>query len=256
LQQWSIPAFDLGNPMMDGIEGKRKKRVRNFEVPSKCKTHSRQEKGKKDNNTLIVLLLPGSRMPEAGRNWQTILEAVAGVMDAFGDDSVMFLAAIAPSLSLQPFQEHLRLHDWQAQPLESVKAPIADAHALALIQKNATLLLSQMAYPDCLCVADLAIAMAGTATEQFVGLGKPAIIIPSQGPQFTHAFAEAQTRLLGSSAILVQQPQQVKDVMGSLLKDSQRLQLIAANGKRRMGKAGAGKRIADSLMERLSYNVR
>jgi len=39
--------------------------------------------------------------------------------------------------------------------------------------------------------------MAGTATEQFVGLGKPAIAIPGIGPQFTAAFAEAQSRHLG-----------------------------------------------------------
>ena len=51
--------------------------------------------------------------------------------------------------------------------------------------------------------------MAGTATEQFVGLGKPAIAIPGNGPQFTPAFAEAQSRLLGGSLILVKRPSQV-----------------------------------------------
>ena len=54
--------------------------------------------------------------------------------------------------------------------------------------------------------ADIAIAMAGTATEQFVGLGKPAVIFPGEGPQFTYAFAEAQSRLLGCSITLVESP--------------------------------------------------
>jgi uncharacterized protein (TIGR03492 family) len=100
----------------------------------------------------------------------------------------------------------------------------------------------------------MAIAMAGTATEQFVGLGKPAITFPGIGPQFTYAFAEAQTRLLGSSLILVDRPSQVADAVQSLLRDPDRLQLIAENGLRRMGKPGAARRIAACLLERLSQS--
>jgi uncharacterized protein (TIGR03492 family) len=111
------------------------------------------------------------------------------------------------------------------------------------------MVLTQTAFADCLHQADFAIAMAGTATEQFVGLGKPAIIIPGRGPQFTPAFAEAQTRLLGASVILVKQPVQAATVLQSLLKDPDRLQLIADNGHRRMGTAGAAQRIAEQLME-------
>ena len=39
--------------------------------------------------------------------------------------------------------------------------------------------------------------MAGTATEQAVGLSKPVIQMVGNGPQFTKKFAEAQRRLLG-----------------------------------------------------------
>lgn len=39
--------------------------------------------------------------------------------------------------------------------------------------------------------------MAGTAAEQAVGLAKPVLQLPGQGPQFTASFAEAQRRLLG-----------------------------------------------------------
>jgi len=76
--------------------------------------------------------------------------------------------------------------------------------------------------------------MAGTATEQFVGLGKPAIAIPQHRSPFTAAF-EAQSRHLGPSLILVEQPTQVARV-SSLLGDPDRLHLIAENGVRRMGK--------------------
>jgi uncharacterized protein (TIGR03492 family) len=94
----------------------------------------------------------------------------------------------------------------------------------------------------------MAIAMAGTATEQFVGLGKPAFILSGKGPQFTPAFAEAQTRLLGDSVIWVEHPQQVPKEVQSLLQDPQRLQHIRENGQRRLGKPGAAQRIAQLLI--------
>jgi uncharacterized protein (TIGR03492 family) len=83
-----------------------------------------------------------------------------------------------------------------------------------------------------------------------VGLGKPAIAIPGQGPQFTPAFAEAQTRLLGPSLSLVEQPDKVASVVQQLLRDPDWLQLIAENGYQRMGEPGAAQRIANCLMER------
>jgi uncharacterized protein (TIGR03492 family) len=111
--------------------------------------------------------------------------------------------------------------------------------------------LTQQAYNDCLHLGDLAIAMAGTATEQFIGLGKPAIAIPGNGPQYNPVFAEAQSRLLGSSLILVEQAAQVGQVVRSLFNDPDKLQAIAHNGLRRMGKPGAARRIAECLQERL-----
>ena len=45
--------------------------------------------------------------------------------------------------------------------------------------------------------SELVISMAGTATEQAIGLAKPVIQIEGKGPQFTKSFAEAQRRLLG-----------------------------------------------------------
>jgi uncharacterized protein (TIGR03492 family) len=117
------------------------------------------------------------------------------------------------------------------------------------------LLLTQTGFVECLREADVAIAMAGTATEQFVGLGKPAIALPGGGPQFTPAFAQAQSRLLGPSLILVQQPDRVARVLQQLLRDPDRLQLIAENGTRRMGTPGASRRIAAGLREKLFGGV-
>ena len=55
------------------------------------------------------------------------------------------------------------------------------------------------AFADILQQSSLVIGMTGTAVEQAVGLGKPVITVPGNGPAFTYRFAEAQHRLLGNS---------------------------------------------------------
>lgn len=60
------------------------------------------------------------------------------------------------------------------------------------------------AFADILLQCNLVIGMAGTAVEQAVGLGKPVVQIPGEGPQFTYRFAEAQMRLLGLNVITVE----------------------------------------------------
>ncbi|MEO0409211.1 MAG: hypothetical protein AAF289_17855, partial [Cyanobacteria bacterium P01_A01_bin.135] len=96
--------------------------------------------------------------------------------------------------------------------------------------------------------ADAAIAMAGTATEQVVGLGKPVLTLAGEGPQFTPAFAEAQTRLLGPSVELVSAPENMGKALQALWDNRQRRRAIAANGLRRLGPPGAAARIAAHLL--------
>ncbi len=243
LQKWSIPAFDMGNPMMDGILPENPAPVF-YETDAELKEMQR---------SLIVTLLPGSRAPEAYDNWTQIVRATAGFLNIFPERTLLFLGAIAPTLKLDPLRDTLLGHGWRQQPPEFTVANLQlnDPTALILTKKNATLILTQDDYNLCLLKGDCGIAMAGTATEQFVGLGKPAIAIPGKGPQYTPAFAEAQTRLLGPSLILVEQPDKVASTIHQLLRDPDWLQLIAENGYQRMGQPGAAKRIANCLMERL-----
>ena len=243
LQQWSIAAFDMGNPMMDGIYPENPAPIF-YEPDAELKEMQR---------SLVITLLPGSRAPEAYGNWELIVQAAAGLVDAFPERSLLFLGAIAGALSLDPLRQTLETQGWRQQPPEStvLNLQLNDPTAITFTQKNATLILTQDDYNLCLLKGDCCIAMAGTATEQFVGLGKPAIAIPGKGPQFTPAFAEAQTRLLGPSLVLVEQPDRVAGVVRQLLHDPDRLQLIAENGSRRMGQPGAAGRIANCLMEQL-----
>ena len=222
LRNYSIPAYDLGNPMMDGINVK-------VEPPQP--------------DSLNILLLAGSRMPEALRNWQQILNAVLDTISTLPQKQLNFTGAIAPSLDLQSFIKQGQIQGWQITTQE--------AQNVILDRQQTSLILSQNSYGKFLQQADIAIAMAGTATEEFVGLGKPAIIMPGTGPQFTYAFAEAQSRLLGCSIIMVENPQQVGKAIAQVLNNPKQLQQIAINGKRRMGESGAAQRIAQCLCETL-----
>ncbi len=222
LQKWPIPAYDLGNPMMDKITLEIK--------PSK-------------SEKLRVLLLAGSRMPESLRNWQQILTALLTVIDEFPAEKLEFLGAIAPALNLRVFIEAAVTYGWEIVEEKS--------QTIILTKSSCDLILSQENYQQFLQQSDMAIAMAGTATEQFVGLGKPAVIMPGKGPQFTYAFAEAQSRLLGCSILMVANPQQVGKAIAQVMNNPQQLINIALNGKRRMGKAGAAKRIAHCLQKKL-----
>ncbi len=249
LKKLLVPAFDLGNPMMDDLEPT---------FPPQ-KFYSADTEKQELARPMVVTILPGSRPPEAYANWQIIMIAVSALMSLFQEPdfirhtsrTVVFLGAIAPSLHYESMRQILQSQGWRPQSESPLKIP--DAAALTFKQKNAYFILTQNAYNDCLHLGDLAIAMAGTATEQFVGLGKPAIIIPGGGPQFTPAFAEAQSRLLGESVTLVEQPDEVAGVVRSLLANPDRLHISAENGIRRMGNPGAAKRIAECLVKCLGH---
>jgi uncharacterized protein (TIGR03492 family) len=241
LQQQQIPAFDLGNPMMDGVATALGASL--FYQPQSVKRELARP--------LIVTLLPGSRPPEAYANWEQILIAVDSLISVFKQRKIICLAAIVPTLDLDRLQGNFSRSGWISvvdPDLEPTNL-IPDPRAIYYQRENATIAISTQAYSQFMHKGDCAIAMAGTATEQFIGLGKPAFTIPGVGPQFTPAFAEAQTRLLGESVILVPQPQDVGMEMQRLLQQPDRLQSIAQNGLLRMGTPGAARRIAECLIE-------
>lgn len=221
LQRLGLPAFDLGNPMMDGLAW--------------------DGDGKHDE--LTIALIPGSRVPEAYGNWDLMLKAV----DRLGDRlqrPVTLLAALAGGLDRDRLLEGLAF--WRKGEEGSFTNGLSG--------RKVTLKLMPGRFAEVLGRSDMALAMAGTATEQFVGLGKPVVTISGQGPQFTPQFAEAQVRLLGESVIWVKTPEAVAGVMKQVLEDSDRLQDIRKNGLRRMGREGAAERIAAQMMKGFGIN--
>lgn len=227
LQRCGVKAGYPGNPMMDGLEATAEKLARLTAAFSPAEA------------VLTLALIPGSRAPEVFENWQRLLTALNGVAHAFPDRQVRLLAAIAPTLNLAVLKDALIEAQWQPEP---GPLPTFSRH-------NSRLVLTNDAFAECLHLADAALATAGTAAEQAVGLGKPVLTIPGPGPQFTYAFAEAQARLLGPSIILVETPDALGAALAACLQDGARLQHIAENGRDRMGKPGAGRAIATTLMQ-------
>ena len=114
------------------------------------------------------------------------------------------------------------------------------------------------AFREVLQRSDLVIGMAGTAIEQAVGLAKPVLQLPGQGPQFTAAFAEAQRRLLGPTVFCAAEETGSREAMEStaelamaLLNRSQRdpdlQQQCRVEAQRRLGEAGGGPRMASAI---------
>lgn len=225
LQHLGIRAHYAGNPMMDGLspEGKLAGLLAHI-----------------SDDPLIIAILPGSRPPEAYENWARILAALPSLSAAFPHRALVLLGAIAPSLSLKKLQADLS--DWTST---------AAAYPTFTTQ-NMTLHLITDAYNDCLHAADIAIATAGTATEQFVGLGKPAITLPGKGPQFTQAFATVQAKMLGLSVQMVSHPDDVGQAIAQIINSPDRRQQIYDNGKQRMGEPGASSAIAQKLIHLLT----
>jgi uncharacterized protein (TIGR03492 family) len=222
LQQRGLRAYDHGNPMMDDLPAADQHRIFLQREP------------------IHITLIPGSRPPEAYSNLCQILQ-VARELILHSSISLTFSVAIAPGLDLEALSAVLLNAGWTSQAegrYEFSRPPVE-------------LALKPGEFAQCAYTADLAIAMAGTATEQFVGLGKPAFTLAGAGPQFTPAFAEAQTRLLGPSVRLLASTEQAPAQLQALLEQPLLRSQIRENGELRMGQPGAAPRIAQTLLEML-----
>jgi len=230
LQRCRVKASYPGNPMMDGLDADTDKltRITAAFPPAEA--------------VLTLALMPGSRAPEAFDNWQRLLLALDSVAQVFPDRQVRILGAIAPALNLAVLKDALIDAQWQPETGSMV----------TFCRHNCRLVITTDAFAECLHLADAALATAGTATEQAVGLGKPVFTVPGVGPQFTDAFAEAQARLLGPSVTVVADPTTLGQALVHCLQDRDRLQHIAENGRTRMGQAGAGRTIATALIHSFS----
>ncbi|KAL3691949.1 hypothetical protein R1sor_005600 [Riccia sorocarpa] len=244
---------DLGNPMMDGLD------------PSGSLDFL-----KKFEYGHCIAILPGSRPPEVYVNWRLLLEAAKEVSAKLQPKVVVYITPIVPSLEPGPFYDSLVVAGWE--PYWSVSNHLHSCHAANAISKeehqtrsklwpannglcvlqfqkdDAVMLLLRGGFSDACFFAQTAISMAGTGTEQLVGLGKPVFTLPGNGPQFTYAFAEAQSRLLGKSIFLCSNPKSLGVQLQKVLADQDSLHLFLENGLERMGSPGSSRRIANEIL--------
>ncbi len=231
-----------------------------------------------------LALLPGSRLPEALQNLELMLQMLALLPAELRQPGRLLVeVALVPELGLEAIASMARPHGWQ---LEEAPGAMATAEATATVDEETTageqatasspngpvlgghglrLGLGWGRFSGILAAAELVISMAGTASEQAVGLAKPVLQLAGRGPQFTESFAEAQRRLLGSGvhcasgaagsqASLEATATLAATLLGQLADPARAAALqrsLERLARERIGSAGGSERMAEAIMELL-----
>ena len=169
-QQLSKRVSFLGNPFMDKFSF--------FEKNSKTIPFN-------------IGLFPGSRFPEIVDNLQLILELLETMSNLKYFENITFNFAIVKALSMEEIRQILNQRKWIYIEKKGKNNGLECTYGFIKINLNWNL------FEEILFKSNFVISMAGTASEQAIGLAKPVIQIEGNGPQFTKSFAEAQRRLLG-----------------------------------------------------------
>lgn len=236
LAEKGLSAMFVGNLMMDALK---------FQAPDLKSTEEEW----------TVAILPGSRR-EAYLNMEDLAKATLSfrrlVSKKSGEKDLRFLVALSGGLSIAEISARLAPDGWKETPPSSEEAKMGIIGHLDKPVNGQRLRMTviQGRFADILAASDIVIGLAGTASEQAVGLGKPVIAFPGRGPQFTERFAAAQKRLLGEAISLVaRDPEVVAEELWAILTDESRRKRMAAVGRERMGEPGGARAIAIQIKE-------
>ena len=201
-----------------------------------------------------LALLPGSRRPELEHNLLLLLRVIEALPEPlFSTGELAVDLALIRSLSDQNLEALVAPKGWQLQPARS------SAGALArLVNGRCQVLVHRGAFATVVQNANLVLAMAGTATEQAVGLAKPVVQMAGAGPQFTASFAEAQRRLLGPTvfcaegesgeqATVLATARLVLDLLERSVQDQQLQRLCRQQADERLGSMGGAEQMATAI---------
>ena len=234
------PVEFVGNPFIDG-EG----------TPATVRPLGREGP--------VLGLLPGSRLPEALSNLLLLLEVLVELPPDW-QDRLRLLAALVPSLTPEVIATAATPHGWRLEP-----PPPETGGSFRLQRRGLQLELVTHHFWWVLSSSDLLLAMAGTAAEQAVALGKPVLQVVGPGPQFTEGFAEAQRRLLGPAVSCAPGPMG----SGATLRETARLaseqlerladpvagprwrEQLRTVALERLGRPGGTDRMAEAIMARV-----
>ncbi|MFQ5796794.1 MAG: lipid-A-disaccharide synthase-related protein, partial [Candidatus Bipolaricaulia bacterium] len=219
LETAGVVAAYQGNPMVDNVAG-----TRGGEVVG-------------DGDRRRVTLLPGSR-DEAYRNLIKlfrVVERLNGKHECW--------AAISPNLDY---------HRIATEAERNGITFIADGGSGSdpeLRSDRGRVMLAQGRFAELLHTSALILGLAGTAVEQAVGVGVPAVTFVGDGPQTTFRRMETQKRLLGDAVLFLGDAatDEIATQVESLLSDQKRLETMGEAGRARMGEPGAAEKIAALL---------
>ncbi len=227
LRRHGVNALAPGNPMMDCMEQE--------PLPLSI------------NHFRRLLLLCGSRMPEAADNFARLLDSI----DLFEiKDELLVLVPLGGQVELGQFDSFLRDKGF-SQKTDVFEKVNADA---CWAKPGILMFFGYGKFSQWASWGEIGLANAGTATEQIVGLGIPALSLPGRGPQFKAGFAKRQSRLLGGAVMPCQTKRELARRGQSLLNDVQLRSKLAITGSRRMGKNGGSDAIAILLSGVLLQN--
>ncbi len=203
-------------------------------------------------NLPTIALLPGSRLPEAVRNFKLQLNLILEIIKVMPPDKIQFRAALVPKV-MDQLSEIAHSEGWEH---DDGKLTYQSDHGIAEVRCYSD------AFSDILHNCTLMLGMAGLAVDQGIALGKPVIQVPGEGPQFTYAFAEAQTRLIGSCAQTIgtgpatsQTLREAAKRVAQTLADQDYLAACVEEGQKRFGPPGASVRIAKLLLHYMGVEI-
>ena len=225
LRNHGLEAVSPGNPMMDGLS--------KTNCPNYFETYRR------------LILLCGSRLPEAYQNFNNLLLAIQLIQisspiavfvplnsSAMAEKVETILTDLGFKVSCESICEKGISKIWRKKSL------------LILIGFNQ---FSSWAY-----WGEVGVANAGTATEQLVGLGVPCVSLPGKGPQFNFDFAKRQSRLLGGAVCITKDHRNLAKQVEFLLDSDFDRHSIGLVGSKRMGPAGGSQSLAIMISNHLS----
>lgn len=198
----------------------------------------------------VIGILPGSRK-EAYDNMRVILQVVEE-LTVRRDRQFDYITALANQLSLEELGQAVTSLGWEIQC-----APMTGDFPTGVVAylkgpHETIVKLTKGHFGDVLNRSDIFIGLAGTANEQAVGMGKPLVAFPGEGPQFNRKFLAAQKKLLGDSIAVVEpEPTQVAAELLAIVDDTSRYEQMGAIGRERMGPTGGVGRMAELILNEL-----
>ncbi len=200
----------------------------------------------------VIGLLPGSR-EEAYENLLYFLKIIKKLEKY--DQKLEFITAMAGNLKCDRLKTKLQDTDWSwAHPSSEEK----ESGIYLLLKSPSGKSVVKIIYHhfgDVLQQADIFLGQAGTANEQAAGMGKPVIIFPGKGAQFTAKFAKAQKSLLGDSVLMTDRDSdQIAASVMEILDNNDLYHKMSQTGKKRMGSPGGTERLAEVVVDMMNIN--